>query len=179
MPDNPAGKDEVERWDILMKDIRRAAKAAKVPLTERDLPDFLNWPVARDMHNRLWAKVYGRGKKVGDKEIKQIIDKLKANVEEEHDACHLYHSLADDLKKNDKKYLAAKMAIIAEEECAHKVMFEEMIKELSGGGEKIKYHTVKDPGKTVFHPGDVISSKTLESENERVRKLGEREASYE
>lgn len=39
-----------------------------------------------------------------------------------------------------------------------------------------EYITVTDPGKTTFKPGEVVSKETFDKENERVRKLGEREA---
>ncbi len=46
------------------------------------------------------------------------------------------------------------------------------------GEEAMRYVTITDPGKTVFHVGDVVSIIALERENERVRKLGEREATW-
>lgn len=42
-----------------------------------------------------------------------------------------------------------------------------------GSGE---YITITDPGKTTFKPGEVVSKDAFDKENERVRKLGEREA---
>lgn len=53
-------KDEAQKWNILMASIRRAAHILNQDLEERDYPDFLNWNVARDMHKRLWNKVYAR-----------------------------------------------------------------------------------------------------------------------
>ena len=43
---------------------------------------------------------------------------------------------------------------------------------------KAEYVTIKEPGATVFHPGDTISIMALERENKRMRELGEKEATY-
>jgi len=49
-------------------------------------------------------------------------------------------------------------------------------KGLEERGELGEYITITDPGKTTFKPGEVVSKEAFDKENERVRKLGEREA---
>lgn len=60
MPDKPAGMGEEEKWEAIMRSIRKAAHILRMDLTERDMPDYLNWPVATDMNKRLWAMVYAK-----------------------------------------------------------------------------------------------------------------------
>ena len=55
--------EEEEKWEALMMSIRRAAKISNIDLTEADMPDYLNWYVASDMHRNLWALVYHKRKK--------------------------------------------------------------------------------------------------------------------
>jgi len=54
--------DEVEKWEALLKSIMQASKILNIDLTEADMPDFLNWRVASDMHRKLWALVYQKRK---------------------------------------------------------------------------------------------------------------------
>ncbi len=51
---------EVEKWEALMRSIRRAARILNLDLTEVDMPDYLNWEVASDIHQNLWSMVYQR-----------------------------------------------------------------------------------------------------------------------
>ena len=91
MPDKPVGMGEDEKWEALLKSIRRAAKILNIDLTERDLPDYLNWVVASDMNKNLWARVYRRRKaKVGNpidkSKIRGELVRLKTDMEEhQHD----------------------------------------------------------------------------------------------
>ena len=39
-----------------------------------------------------------------------------------------------------------------------------------------RYITITDPGKTVFHVGDIVSREVFEKENQRVIKRGEKPA---
>ena len=55
--------DEFENWETLMRSIRRAAKILNIDLAEADMPDYLNWSVASDMHRNLWALIYSKRKK--------------------------------------------------------------------------------------------------------------------
>ncbi len=45
-----------------------------------------------------------------------------------------------------------------------------------GSGHHSEYIIVTDPGRTTFKPGEVISKEAFDRENERARKLGEKEA---
>lgn len=49
---------------------------------------------------------------------------------------------------------------------------EEALKKIMGK----TYVTIEDPGKTIFRKGEVVSPEAFEKENERVKKLGEKEA---
>ena len=55
--------DEVEKWEALLKSIMQAAKILNIDLTEADMPDFLNWKVASDMHRNLWTLIYSKKRK--------------------------------------------------------------------------------------------------------------------
>ena len=57
------GMDEGEQWEAMMYSIRKAAKILNMDLTEEDLPEYMNWTVGRDMHYRIWAKVYSKTRK--------------------------------------------------------------------------------------------------------------------
>lgn len=46
-----------EKWERLMKSIRRAALILGIEITERDVPEYLNWPIARQMSKRLWGRI--------------------------------------------------------------------------------------------------------------------------
>ena len=50
--------DEYEKWDAIMRSIRKAARILNIDLTEQDVPEHLNWFVARKMHRYLWDQVY-------------------------------------------------------------------------------------------------------------------------
>jgi len=52
-----------EEWENLIKSIKKAAHRLNEDLTERDMPDYMNWFVAREMHRNLWARVRRKGKK--------------------------------------------------------------------------------------------------------------------
>ena len=52
------GMSEEEKWEKLMASIRKAAHILNIDLTEKDMPEYLNWPVGRDMNKRLWARVH-------------------------------------------------------------------------------------------------------------------------
>ena len=52
--------DEQEKWETLMRSIRRAAKILNIDLTEADMPDYLNWRVASSLHEKLWSLIYSR-----------------------------------------------------------------------------------------------------------------------
>ena len=52
------GMSEEEKWEKLMASIRKAAHILNEDLTERDMPEYLNWPVGTDMNKRLWAQVH-------------------------------------------------------------------------------------------------------------------------
>lgn len=54
--------EEAEKWEALMASIRKAARILNRDLTERHIPDYLNWPAARQMSQRLWAEVADRRK---------------------------------------------------------------------------------------------------------------------
>lgn len=55
--------DEGEQWEAMMASIRKAAKILNMDLTERDLPEYMNWVVGRHMHRNLWAQVYNKTRK--------------------------------------------------------------------------------------------------------------------
>ena len=50
--------DIQEKWEALMASIRKAIHILNIDLTEADLPEYQNWYVGREMHQRLWALVY-------------------------------------------------------------------------------------------------------------------------
>ncbi len=54
---------EEDRWEILIQDIRRASLIIGMPITEAVMPDYMNWIVARDLHLKLWARIYFDNKK--------------------------------------------------------------------------------------------------------------------
>lgn len=56
-------KNPEKEWEAIMHSIRKAAHILNEDLTERDMPEYQNWFVARDMHNNLWARVRSRRKK--------------------------------------------------------------------------------------------------------------------
>ena len=53
---------EEEKWEALIRSIKKAAHILGKTLNEEDMPDYLNWTVGRDMNERLWARVYSRNK---------------------------------------------------------------------------------------------------------------------
>ena len=55
---------------------------------------------------------------------------------------------------------------------------ERLMETIRGRYGEAEYVTIKEPGATVFHPGDTISIMALERENKRMRELGEKEATY-
>ena len=58
---------EGEHWEAMMASIREAAKILNIDLTEKDMPEYMNWFVGRPMHRDLWARVYAKaGKTRGD-----------------------------------------------------------------------------------------------------------------
>lgn len=56
----PTGLNEQDKWELLMASIRRAANILGIDLTERAMPDYLNWFIGRDMSKRLWNRVKSR-----------------------------------------------------------------------------------------------------------------------
>ena len=50
--------DGIEKWETPIRSVRKAAKVLKIDLTETDMPKFLNWKAAADMHRNLWSLVY-------------------------------------------------------------------------------------------------------------------------
>lgn len=62
MPDKPVGLSEEEKWESMMRSIRKAAKILKIDLTERDIPEYLNWTEGSRLHDDLWDRVYGRAR---------------------------------------------------------------------------------------------------------------------
>ena len=52
--------DKTEKWEILIRSIRRGAKILNIDLTEADMPEYLNWKVASDMNKNLWSLIYSR-----------------------------------------------------------------------------------------------------------------------
>lgn len=54
--------DEQEKWEQLMASIRKAAKILNIDLTEADIPRYLDWRAASDMHKRLWDLIYRKRK---------------------------------------------------------------------------------------------------------------------
>ena len=61
-----------EEWENLIKSIKKAAHRLNEDLTERDMPDYMNWFVAREMHRNLWARVRRKNKKVRIYENKKM-----------------------------------------------------------------------------------------------------------
>lgn len=53
---------EEDKWEALIKSIQKAARILGKDLTERDMPDHLNWFVGRNIHDELWGEVYRRRK---------------------------------------------------------------------------------------------------------------------
>jgi len=53
---------EDEKWELLMASIRKAARILGIELTEKDMPEYLNWFVGRKMNEELWGRVYSRDK---------------------------------------------------------------------------------------------------------------------
>ena len=49
------------QWNLLIGAINKAAYILNMDLTERDMPDYMNWLVAREMNNNLWALIKTRG----------------------------------------------------------------------------------------------------------------------
>lgn len=59
-------KNPENDWEALMRSVRKAARILGEDLTERDMPDYQNWDLAREMHRNLWARIRNRRKKGGD-----------------------------------------------------------------------------------------------------------------
>ncbi len=58
-------KSPEDDWEALVSSIRKAARILNMDLTERDMPDYQNWFIAREMHKDLWARVRSRRKRKG------------------------------------------------------------------------------------------------------------------
>ena len=52
--------DKEEQWNLLMHSIRKAARILGIDLHEKELPDYMNWRMARDLNTKLWGKVRNR-----------------------------------------------------------------------------------------------------------------------
>jgi len=61
-PEEKHKMNEDEKWEALIKSIRKAAHILGKTLNEEDMPDYLNWFVGTKMNDNLWAQVYARGK---------------------------------------------------------------------------------------------------------------------
>ena len=64
--DKPEGIGEAEKWERLMASIRKAAHILNKDLDATGWPDYLNWKVASDMNEKLWAQVYAKRRKKMD-----------------------------------------------------------------------------------------------------------------
>ena len=53
---------EEEKWEALIRSINKAAHILGKELTEKDVPEYLNWRVGTEMNHRLWSEVYARNK---------------------------------------------------------------------------------------------------------------------
>ena len=89
MPDKPA--NEREKWEALMRSIRKGAHILGRTLTERDMPDYLNWYVATDMNKRIWAEVHSKSQK------KEVNNPMKKGCRELAD--NLFKELLDKVIK--------------------------------------------------------------------------------
>ena len=49
--------DTHEKWNALVRSIRKAAHILNLELTERDLPEYMNWFAGPKMNKRLWDLV--------------------------------------------------------------------------------------------------------------------------
>ena len=52
--------DEDEQWHELILSMQKAAKILNIELTERDMPEYLDWFAGRNLHQDLWDRVYLR-----------------------------------------------------------------------------------------------------------------------
>ena len=90
--DKPEGIGEAEKWERLMASIRKAAHILNKDLDATGWPDYLNWKVASDMNEKLWAQVYAKRRKKMDnpgiekskshKAVRLELIKLKTDIEE-------------------------------------------------------------------------------------------------
>ena len=46
-----------EQWLLLIGSINKAARLLNLDLREQDMPDYMNWLVARNINQSLWGKV--------------------------------------------------------------------------------------------------------------------------
>lgn len=54
--------DTDEKWEALLRSIRKAAKILSIDLTEEDMPRYQDWIAGADMHRKLWDLVYDKRK---------------------------------------------------------------------------------------------------------------------
>lgn len=59
----PATPEETDKWQAMIRSIHKAAKILNRDLTEKDMPEPLDWRAGSDLHDRLWAEVYALPKK--------------------------------------------------------------------------------------------------------------------
>jgi len=50
--------NEEDKWNALMRSIRKAARILNIDLSPEAMPEYMNWLVARTMHRYLWDQVY-------------------------------------------------------------------------------------------------------------------------
>lgn len=50
--------DEEEKWQALMRSIRKAAKILNWDYNTVDMPNYLDWKEGADLHRKLWDLVY-------------------------------------------------------------------------------------------------------------------------
>lgn len=50
--------NEEDKWNALIRSIKKAARILSEDLEEIDMPEYLNWRVGTDMNQHLWNQVY-------------------------------------------------------------------------------------------------------------------------
>ena len=55
---------EEEKWEELLRSMRKAARILGMTLEEDDLPEYLNWFSGAKMHQNLWDQVYLQNQRV-------------------------------------------------------------------------------------------------------------------
>ena len=55
--------DKDTQWQELIRSMNRAARILNIDLTEKDIPEYLDWYTARKIHRSLWNQVYLKKRK--------------------------------------------------------------------------------------------------------------------